>query len=334
MLELFSAETTIVVGLDLSDEESKLVESAVSLARRTGSRLVLVHAIQPFRTYSTSSDDMILPYETFEHDLYLADYNEAEQKLHALRDRLPPELVIDINVCREYPENALEQIAEDVKASLIVCGMRGDKNDPWYGGMSTALSLMGSSKFPVMVLPLAAVIDFMSPEHNILVADNLEEEGIYALKAAMGLCKSIAYKQFIHLHVKNTSYREINQTVDKIKVAMIEGRIPSNPEFAAEDYLKSIKDELKTVMHERLEAADGDFHKGLHWSPRVRFGKPLEELHHLAKESRSDILVFGKHHFLRPKGLVLGQIPYQAMLEKNVASIIVPGRETATVPYS
>ncbi len=326
MLELFSSETTIVVGLDLSDEEDKLIKTAVSLAKKTGARLVLVHAIQPFRSYASAGEDMTLPYEAFEQEVHHSDFDEAEQNLYALRDRLPAEILIETEVVREFPENALENTAEKVKASLIICGMRErDGETSWYGGMSTALSMMASSKFPVMILPLSTEIDFATSEHNILVADNLQDEGLHALQAALGLCRSIAYKQLIHLHVKKTSYRDINETVEKIKVAMIEGRLPANPEFESDVYLRQIKDEVKTLMHDRLEAADKDFARGLHWSPRVKFGSPAEELQQVVRESKSDILVFGKHHFIRPKGLVLGTIPYSAMVEGNVASIVVPG---------
>ena len=298
MLELFSSDTTIVLGLDLSGDESRLVDSAVRLAKKTGSRLVLVHAVQPFRSYLSSGDDTALSYEPFEQDSYAVDRDEAEETLYALRDQLPPELLIDIKVSHQYPEYALEQVAEELKASLIICGIRSERSERWYGRTSTALSLMNVSKFPVMVLPLNMRIDFTSGDHNILVADNLESEGLYALKAAMGLCKSIAYKQLFHLHVKKTSYRDINETVAKIKLAMIEGRLPSNPQFEAQDYLSQIKKELKAIMHERLQIADKDFSQGLHWAPRVRFGTPIDELQHLVRDSKSDILIFGKYCFI------------------------------------
>jgi len=324
MLELFSSETTIVLGLDLSDEEDLLLQTAVSLVKKTGSRLVLVHAIQPYRTYATTGEDAILPTDAFEQGMFLSDVEEAKQRLQAIRDRLPPDLLIDIQVCREYPEHALDLVADEANASLIVCGMRTDPAHSWYGGLSTALSLMGSSRFPVMIVPLTIVIDFATRDHNILVADNLRDEGLYALQAALGLARSISYKQLIHLHVNPMSYRDINESVDKIRTAMIEGRLPSNPEFEAISYVKHMKDELKSLMQERLKLADKDFAQGLHWSPRVRFGEPVEELHHLVKESKSDILVFGKHHFLRPKDLELGKIPYQAMIERHVASLVIP----------
>lgn len=324
MLELFSAETTIVVALDLGDEENNLIQTAVSLAKKTGSRLIFVHATQPFRGYISAGGDMVLPYEAFEHDIYTSDVKSAEQKLLAIRDRLPPELVIDLRVVRDFPENALESVAEDVGASLVLCGMSPRANHDRYGGMSTALSLMNSSKFPVMILPLDTAIDFASKDHNILVADNLRDEGLYALRAALGLCKSISYSHLFHLHVKRSSYREINETVDKIKTAMVEGRLPFDPDLKTDVYLKHLKDEMRSAMVERLEAADSDFARGLHWTPRICFGQPAEELQQQVRDTKADILIFGKHHFLRPKGLVLGKIPYQAMMENHVASIVVP----------
>ncbi len=335
MLELFSSETTIVLGLDLSDEEDKLIQTAVSLVRKTGSRLMLVHAIQPFRTYATTGEDSILPNDAYEQGLYLSDIEEAKQRLQLIRDRLPAELLIDIQVCREFAENALDLVAAELKASLIICGMRANTPNPWYGGMSTALSLMGHSRFPVMIVPLTIMIDFATCDHNILVADNLKEEGLYALKAALGLCHSISYKQLIHLHVEKTSYRDINHTVEKIKLAMIEGKLPSNPEFEADVYLKQIKDEIRKLMYDRLKIADSDFAEGLHWSPKIRFGQAVEELRHLVKESKSDILVFGKHHFLRAREWELGKIPYQAMIDQNVASLVIPEPYTLTeqAPY-
>ncbi len=325
MLELFSSETTIVVGLDLSEEEDKLIRSVVSLAKRTGSSLVFVHAAQPFRSYAPLGEDLVLPYDAFEEESYHSHSEEAQQRLYALRDRLPAELVIDIEVLRDYPENALESVAEKVGASLIVAGMRSRNDDASiYEGMSTALSLMGSSKFPVMILPLGTEIDFSSHQHRVLVADNLKEEGLLALSAALAFCRSLNIKNLAHLHVRKTSYRDINSTVEKIKLAMIEGRVPVNPEFEREVYLKQIKDEVKNLLKLRFENSDPEFAKGIHWTPRVRFGHPARELHEATRDAGADILIFGKHHFLRPKGLVFGKIPYAAMIEENVASIVVP----------
>jgi nucleotide-binding universal stress UspA family protein len=325
MLELFSSDTTIVLGLDLSGSEAKLIKTAASLAKKTGSRLVLVHALRPEGIYVSTGEDFTLAYEAQDHRRYDNAFHEAEQHLLALRDRLPPEIPIEIKILRDYPENALEDVSQQVKGSLIVCGIgRQNNGSTGQSAMSTAFSLMANSKFPVMVIPHTTEIDFAAREHNVLVADNMHEEGFHALQAALGLCRSIGYRQLIHLHVTRTSYRDINESVEKIKLAMIEGRLPFNPEFETDIYLKQIKDELKQLMHDRLELADKDFAKGLHWSPRVKFGSPPEELQHVARETRSDILVFGKHHFIHPRELTLGAIPYPAMIEPHVASIIVP----------
>lgn len=327
MLELFSAETTIVVGLDLTDNEENILHTATSLAQKTGSKLILVHAAQPFRSYTLAGEGFALPYEEFEKETYDSDIKVAELKLNAIRDRIPPEIVVETEVFRDYPENALDAVSTEARASLIICGIHSEKDDSIFSGMSTAFSLMSQAQVPVMIIPADSQVDFMSQKHTVLVADNLRNEGLFALRAALGLCKSISYRHLVHLHVKPTSYKEINSTVDKIRIAMIEGRIPNDPDFNAHIYVERIKADMKENMHKRLIDADSDFAQGLHYTPRVRFGDPASEVHRLVSESRADILVFGKHHFFRPKGLVIGKIPYSSMIERRVATIVVPDKE-------
>jgi hypothetical protein len=170
---------------------------------------------------------------------------------------------------------------------------------------------MAQAQVPVMIVPVDSEIDFVKQKHTVLVADNLRSEGLFALRAALGLCKSISYHHLVHLHVKSTTYREINSTVDKIRIAMIEGRIRNDPDFNAHLYVERIKADLKENMHKRLVDADSDFAQGLHYTPRVRFGSPSAEVHRLVSESRADILVFGKHHFFRAEIDVFGHpMPY------------------------
>src|SRR6478609_3487431 len=122
MLELFSANTTIVVGLSLNDREDHIIRAAVSLAQRTGSQLILVHAAEPFRSYSLAREGFALPYEEFEQESNDNDLAATRIKLETLRDSLPSSLVCETRVFRDYPEDALEEVARSTKASLIMCG--------------------------------------------------------------------------------------------------------------------------------------------------------------------------------------------------------------------
>jgi len=338
MLELFSSETTVVVGLELSGREENLIRTAVSLAQKTGTRLVFVHALSSGPGVAFHDEAAYFDESNFLKSRDILDERDALQNLYALRDRLPPELFVDIRVLKEYPEDALELVAEETDANLIMVGMRKHNNDRWLGEISTGVVLMGSSHFPVMVQPLDVQMDFMSSHHKLLVADNFRTEGLSALQAALGLCRSIAYEDLVHVHVEQLSYEDLHLMAEKMKISMIEGLIPDDPDFDEKRFIERVKDESRLIMSDRLKEADIEFCKGVHWIPRVRFGNPVVELSRTAQQTHADLMIFGKHHLLNPakikEGSVIGSISYADMINYHIPSIVVPDRREGHMPYS
>ncbi len=324
MLELFSSGTTLLLGLDLRHDESNVIKTASSLALRTGSRLILVHAAQPFRSYALAGEGFALPYEEFERESYDADIKAAEQTLQGIRDKLPPELMVDIEIVRDYTEDALEGLAKDSKAQLILCGHRASEDSALVQGLSTSLSLMAHATVPVMTIPLGSHLNFTHKAHKILVADSLQEGGFRALKAALGFSKSIDTEMFYHLHVYPNSVEELQESAEKIRIAMVEGRIPADPSFHGDYYVEKLQEKILHELRRRHHEADPELARGPGYKAKVSFGDPAEQLHRAVAETKADILIFGKHHFLRPKGLSLGKIPYRAMLEENLATLVIP----------
>ncbi len=324
MLELFSANTTIVLGLSLNDQEDHLIQSAVSLAQRTSTQLILVHAAQPDRNYSLAREGFVLPYEEFERESFDEDLAIAQNKIEAIRDALPSGLVCETRVFRDFAEDALEEVARSAKASLIICGFHKQQATRFLDSMSTGLSLMAHSRVPVMVIPYESFIDFQSQPLTVLIADDLKEDGEQALRGTLGFCRSIDVNQLVHVYVNPMSYREINQMVDKIRIAMLEGQIPSDPEFNSQVYIDQTKLEIKSLLKQRIETMDPSFIHEYKYRPAVRFGLPIEEVHRLSMEIKSQVLILGKHHVLHRGRLSIGKIPYEAMVEPHVASIIVP----------
>lgn len=327
MLELFSTYTTIVVGLSLNDREDHIVQSAVSLAQRTGSQLILVHATEPNRSYLLAREGFALPYEELEQETIDAELVMAQNKMETLRDSLPSSLVCETRVFRDYPEDAIEEVARSSKATLILCGFNRERHPRFLGGMSTALSLMAHSRHPVMVIPGDRPIDFQNHPHTVLVADDFGSDGEQALKGAMGFCRSIDVDHLVHAHVNTMSYREINQMVEQVRIAMLEGRIPTNPDFTSQAYIEETKADLKNRLKQRIEGIDPAFTHEYKYKTSVRFGAPIEEIHRLTVETKSSVLIFGKHHMLHRGRLSLGKVPYEAMVEPEVATIIVPEPE-------
>ncbi|MDQ3233601.1 MAG: universal stress protein [Pseudobdellovibrionaceae bacterium] len=324
MLELFSAHTTIVVGLSLNDREDHIVKSAVSLAQRTYSQLILVHAREPYRSYSLAREGFALPYEEVEQATSDAELVMAQNKIDTLKDNLPSNVVCETRVFRDYPEDAIEEVARNAKASLIMCGFHRERHPRFFGGMSTALSMMAHSRHPVMVVPGDRPMDFLNHPLSVLVADDLQEDGAHALRGAIGFCRSIDVDHLVHAHVNSMSYREINHMVEKIRIAMLEGHIPSNPEFDSHVYIEETKAGIKAVLKQRIEELDPGVTQDYKYRPSVRFGVPIEEIHRLTVETKSSVLIFGKHHMLHRGRISLGKVPYEAMVEPHVATIIVP----------
>ncbi len=327
MLELFSSYTTIVVGLSLNDREDHIIQSAVSLAQRTGSQLVLVHATEPYRSYTMAREGFALPYEELEQEASDAELVMAQNKMETLRESLPSSLVCESRVFRDYPEDAIEDVARSSKATLIMCGFHRERHPRFLGGMSTALSLMAHSRLPVMVVPGDRPMDFQQHPLTVLVADDLGHDGAQALKGAMGFCRSIDVDHLVHAHVNPMSYREINQMVEKVRIGMLEGRIPMNADFNSQVYIEETKSDLKKQLKQRIENLDAAFTHEYKYKPSVRFGTPIEEIHRLTVETKSSVLIFGKHHMLHRGRLSLGKVPYEAMVEPHVATIIVPDPE-------
>ncbi len=332
MLELFSPETTIVLGLNLEEGEQSLVDTAVSLAQRTGSRLILAHATQPFRAYSLAAEGFALPYEEFEREAFEAVTQTAREKLQTIRDSLPDDLVVEILVQHDYPEDALESVAIEANAQLIICGYSLDKNLGILKGLSTAFSLMAHASLPIMTIPYGTYVPFADKAHKVLVADNLREEGFLALKAALGFSKSIDTDELIHLHVHRSNEADMRDMVEQVKLAMLEGRLPANPDFSYELYVDRIRGDIEERLRQRLHDAYAEFALGTRYRPTVGFGEPAEVIHRTIDTSHARILVFGRHHFFRPKGLRLGKVPYQAMIERHVATIVIPDRTQGEKP--
>lgn len=120
----------ILVGLDGSESERHVLDTAVSLASKLGGRLVLFRAVSlpiglPAQALALSPDNV---------GALLAD--SAQQHLQALAADLPAELVERVQVEMGVPWRAVCDTAEADNADLIVIGSHG------YGGIDR---LMGTT---------------------------------------------------------------------------------------------------------------------------------------------------------------------------------------------
>jgi universal stress protein F len=135
---------TILVGLDGSPRADDVLRYAESLARSTGSKLVL------FRSFGIPKD-MTLAWPASDQTLELALQTQAQQYLETCAGNVPSELLGGVRVALGVPWQAVCKAAVDEKADLIVIGSHG------YGGIdhllgTTAAKVVNHADGPVLVV--------------------------------------------------------------------------------------------------------------------------------------------------------------------------------------
>ena len=111
---------TILAAVDFSPHTEAVLDAAVTLAKRFGAKIRLVHAYDiPI--------PLVSPYEVAIPEPYLEETRRiAAEKLATLVDRVAGQGVAVDSVLTEVPAaSAIVRAAEESKADLIVIGTRG-----------------------------------------------------------------------------------------------------------------------------------------------------------------------------------------------------------------
>lgn len=111
----------ILVAVDFSEHANKTVDMAVDLAKQFGAKIDLMHAFDipiPFVT----------PYEVAIPDSYMQEARDAaKQKLATLAENIVAEGIEVRTHLAEVPaSSAINRVAEEVGADLLVMGTRGN----------------------------------------------------------------------------------------------------------------------------------------------------------------------------------------------------------------
>lgn len=113
-----SGYTKIIVGLDLTDESSMVIERAIEIGKLSNAQLYLTHCIEPL-SFSYGGD---LPLDLTGMQTTLHD--QATERLKALATQygLDPE---HIAVPIGQPDREMHQLVTELSAQLIVVGSHG-----------------------------------------------------------------------------------------------------------------------------------------------------------------------------------------------------------------
>ncbi len=134
---------TIVLGLDGSDASKRAMSVAVELAKRDGARLVLVHVEQDVAGKGGA------PIVATEDEIQAEIRGQASE----LSEQGIDTTVEMRNIMLGGPAHPMEEIAEEVKADLIVVGTRGHSGIAGLLLGSVTQRLLHIARRPVLVIP-------------------------------------------------------------------------------------------------------------------------------------------------------------------------------------
>ena len=138
---------TILVPVDFSDVSGKVAETAASLAKVFGSRVILVHVAEPepeFVGYDPGPLSVRVA--------IAADIHAEQRRLDALKEKFGAADIVALHVQGSIPDEILE-LAHDHAADLIVMGSHGHGTlfNLFVGSVTAAV--LKETRCPVLVVP-------------------------------------------------------------------------------------------------------------------------------------------------------------------------------------
>ena len=321
----------IVVGLLLNGQEEEFLKSCKTLSDRLEAPLELVHVLETCNTVWGAPEFIINPFFGYERALSEMDETVARQKLETIAKQLKTKQPVGVHVLRDYPSAALCTIAAELRAGLIVCGIQSDAKANLFRGMSTAFALASHADTAVLVLSRSAFFDFHTPR-ALLIADNLEIEGRFALENALRLAEDLGSPAIYHVHIHKRSRQEIATMLHQVQAEMLRSQSGDYSQLNPELYTELLSQRIRDDLIYRFHNSEGAQRLGAAYETRVAFGDAADELHLLVQQTHAGLLVFGRHHLIHKRGFSLGKMPYAAMIKQNLATFIVPDGEKQGVP--
>lgn len=323
-------ESTIIVGLSLGESDSNLVQSAANLANKTQSRLILAHAILPFQAYSYMGDGILYPTSAYEAGFLELSEARTYSRLGELKS-IASKLVsgqseVSTRIIHSDPAVGLLNLADELNASLLICGFQADYVKNNFLGLSTAIALMVDSPRPVLALPLDRVFKFTG---SLGIADDLAPNRVESIISACSFLKAANMKNLVHIHVQELSESEIQTFVESIKAAMLMNKIPDNPDFSEQFFKEKTAENLSQLLFERYQQVPEELRSDISYDSRIGFGSPVSQIKKLADDCDCELVVFGTHKFFDRSKWKFGKVPNLAMLSLNRGILLVPHSKKA-----
>ena len=174
--------SSVVCGVDWSEDSSAALNVAVELSRRLRAQLVLAHVVEERPTFPYGSETALNRSRHHAHNEAMLMFERVERRLGAVA--LQPRVLFGA------PADELADLAEEEDAALLVVGSRGRRalKAALFGSVSSALSR--ASDRPVVVVRLDAHLPVLeaSAERSSIVCgvdDSPHARGAATVAAAL-----------------------------------------------------------------------------------------------------------------------------------------------------
>lgn len=165
---------TILVPTDFSADSLKALQYAICLARKSGAKVILLHAYDLMDTMKGGLRQLI-------DEQYKAVKEELLHKLNSIKDKVYLDEKLEISTMLVYGSvtNNILLVADKFKVDLIIMGAIGSTGLKTTIMGSKTTFVLRNSKFPLLVIPKKH--KWVEPR-NILITVKEEQEKVEILK--------------------------------------------------------------------------------------------------------------------------------------------------------
>jgi nucleotide-binding universal stress UspA family protein len=306
----------VVVAIGNEQQAGATLEAAVSLCRRTGMSLRLVHVVEPTFAGSFASH----PFGDFVSMEALEKTHEegllaAESRLKELVHRTDV-AGTTTNVVAGRPAEGVIADAIASRATLIMAGTGRAGHRFIFKGFSTAVSLMAQAPIPVLIVPTGVTLDFGREGLRFLLADDLREQSDGAGLAAFALAALCPRSELLHVHVDPLSGDHLIRLLGSTMNRLPRDARDIGPTDLLEQAHRHVEGQLAARAKGRREVLEA---QGGRYQAAPLTGDAVEVLEQAIGKWCPDVIVFGRHQTIHRRPFLLGRIPFRAMLSAQRA---------------
>ena len=280
----------IIAGVDPTVEGKRAAAQAVALAKQSGARCHLVHAVRdPW--VDVAQAEYPLNVEVLNQQLL----DVADERMRSLlQDAVPPAVLRDLEFRMGSPAVVLDDVVEEYDAELLVLGGKHHSVlGRWLAG-STAHLMVRRVDVPVFI-----AAERTGPVRRVMAAVDLSSAARPTIAGAERMA-ALLNAQLIVLHVI-----EPLPIVDGVSLTISPEEVRQRSE---EELERAIWPHISSKATERL----------------VREGPAIETIAHIVSERDIDLLVVGSHGRGLVDRLLLGSATERLLSRLPTSMLVVP----------